>query len=1189
MSHTLRIRSFKWIIKLFSLCYLFTIASCQQECKPRTHHKEAAFLLTKVSKHLAWQQKNISFVVEKNANYTDYTHVGSDKLLLKLTRKEGKSAKIQGNGVKILGDGLYEYAIQEHQLGQPIDELLIEVDKDEQKAVFELELVYNEMYLGNSKQVTWENKDINLSIKKLTSKLYDKDNVLSFVIKNKGKDTPEDDSIVLTFTRKDGHKSAIVDKNSRIKAIVGANNEQTGVFELPISNDQFGQEITGLSMIVDEGETSASFDVRLSYKGTKIGKSKTITWMARKVNLYLENVTKELRGDQKTIEFSIGRKGHKPEELEGNLFLRVTRMSNTNAKIQSETPNKAKEPNTFELPLSTTQIGTKEPIKDLNIYVDEGDTQAQFKLQLVYNNMNVGKPVLVNWRTADVKLEFTDVSKDKELIGEGEGKIIKFTVQDKGKDRPKEGKIKLRIIRLKDTNAGIKVDGLENIEPVLPGIFEIPINNYDLGAPIKKLHITTAEGDKKAQFKLQLFYNGMEIGSTKTVTWKAKDVRLELKDVTTHLVGKENTAIHFTVKKKGHYEPDAGKPLILRFTRQEGYNAKIEGIVEGKKIQDKEHGTFELELDSTNIGNRLEGLNIALREGETKAEFKLHLVYDGKVINKSKTLIWEAERVQLEVQGLTDRLRGDFKNINFTIKNKGKDKPEINQLALRLTRMSGYDAEINEIKNTNDEKDRLIIKEDGLYEFEIDINDIGREFDNLVIKPRKGEPKAEFKLQLVYNGIDIGDSRTLIWEEKDIQLQLTQLTKKLRGNAKLISFIIDNKGTDKPEDDKLSIRFTRDKGHKANITRLSGPKSESVNVEASENNSFVFPIGSENIGNTIQNFEIKPRPGEREAKFTLQLVYNGIDMGKPQPVIWVEKEIGLSIQDLTTTLRGHDPESTTIAFKIARKAKHDTEENKLEEGKLAIRFTKKEGQASIKSKVNANSTETSKNSVTFDFPISISQIGNLIKDFTMDATPHEKQAEFKMEIIYDGRPVGNPKYIFWKPKDIKLKLKLKKSTLEGETEQDRVINFSIHNSGKDAPEAGKLFLMLKRKTGLNSSINIKQQPGIDTSRLETTKGDFKYKLDTNKLGMPITDLLIEPVASGNTEFELQLIYDGMKVSNKKTITWKNTFERQQQKREQEERKAKEKKEKEERSAQKKKEKEEKKAKEEKENQEKSAS
>src|SRR3546814_5234328 len=59
----------------------------------------------------------------------------------------------------------------------------------------------------------------------------------------------------------------------------------------------------------------------------------------------------------------------------------------------------------------------------------------------------------------------------------------------------------------------------------------------------------------------------------------------------------------------------------------------------------------------------------------------------------------------------------------------------------------------------------------------------------------------------------------------------------------------------------------------------------------------------------------------------------------------------------------------------------------------------------------------------------------IFKDFTMDATPHEKQAEFKMEIIYDGRPVGNPKYIFWKPKDIKLKLKLKKSILEGETEQ----------------------------------------------------------------------------------------------------------------------------------------------------------
>ncbi|NEJ83960.1 hypothetical protein GR268_46815, partial [Rhizobium leguminosarum] len=134
----------------------------------------------------------------------------------------------------------------------------------------------------------------------------------------------------------------------------------------------------------------------------------------------------------------------------------------------------------------------------------------------------------------------------------------------------------------------------------------------------------------------------------------------------------------------------------------------------------------------------------------------------------------------------------------------------------------------------------------------------------------------------------------------------------------------------------------------------------------------------------------------------------------------------------------------------------------------------------------------------------------------MDATPNEKQAEFKLELIYDGRKIGKPKYIFWKPKDIKLKLKLKKSTLEGETEQDRTIDFSIHNSGKDTPETDKLILVLKRKAGLNSSINIKQQPGIDTSRLEKTAGGFKYKLDVNKLGVSITDLLIEPVTSGDS-------------------------------------------------------------------------
>ncbi|MHB9146945.1 MAG: hypothetical protein ACYC2U_00555 [Candidatus Amoebophilus sp.] len=1173
MSHALKIRSLKLIIKLTSLCCLLTIASCQKECKPRAlHHKESDFKLKVLTKHLARENRNIRFKVEKNKS-SNATSNG--RLFLRLTRKEGQSATIMtrtGTELAEISPGLFEYNIK--KLDEDIDDLEIKIDAEkEQRAVFELELVYNQEYQGKPKRVTWEYKDIRLAIKGLPRKLYDHKKGFPFKIKSKGKDKPDEDQIVLTFTRKDGHKAYI-------KGPEGSPNfksdHQAGIFELSIQPNDFVEANNTLSIEVEPGETKATFDVQLAYKGTKIGKSKTITWMAKKINYSLKNVTQDLRGDNNDIEFSVKLKGHELEDLDDNLILRITKTLDSNARIIGATEKEDGEIDKktgklrtfFELPITKENLKEhletkgKEPIKGLSIEVDKGDTCAQFKLQLVYNNMNVGKHKLVTWRAADIRLELKFTKENKKLVGEGDGQIIKFSIDDKGKDRPEESRTILRIERLVNTNAKIELatakaasdtTASKSLE-VGPGIFEIPLTNYEIESSfIDKLRISTQKGDKEAQFNVQLFYDGMEIGKPKTITWKAKDVRLELAGLPKNkkIVGRENTNIEFKIKSKGKDQPEAEKPLILRFTRLEGYDAKIEGEVQGKKIEPKGHGVFELELDSINIGNTLAGLNMGLRDGEIKAKFELQLVYDGIAIGQSQTLIWEAEHVQLDIQDLTERLRGDTTDIKFKIKNKGKNNPEKNELLLRLTRKKGYNSKIVYI---NGEVDKFKDKGEGLYELKINIDHLNREIADLRIDPRVGEAKAEFRLQLVYDGIDIGDAKTLIWEEKDIQLQLTNVHNKLGGEDDKIKFTIVNKGKDKPEKGKLYIKFIRNKGHLANIGRVSTGENMDPDMKPESANEtgkgfFEFLLNSDDIGNEIADFVILPREGERKAKFTMQLVYDTVEIGKPKTITWVEKVIGLYITELSTLLRGHGEENTTISFKIKRDAKDVQEKNSLEEGKLAVRFTRKEGRSTIKAKPNVNSNPLPSNekSGIFKFNINTTQQGNLLEYFMIEPADYEKKARFKIELIYDGKKVGNPQEVIWTPKDIKFKLNVAKSQIGGDMKRefkptDNILEFTVHNKGKDSPKQGELIVRVKRISGMYVDIILKDQPGIIASRFKpnSKEGYFDYELDVKKLGVPINDLMI-PSLTGAREasFTLQLIHEGVAIGNTKNVVWKN--------------------------------------------------
>jgi len=1106
----LKKRSYTLIAKILGLCCLLSIVSCNKHCQPKHKQEksEASFLLKKVKKNLMWDDKNIHFMVVRNPK-SDTNEIPNEKLILRLTRKEGKLASIPKASQH--NDGIFDFSIHEEDLDKEW-ELPIAIDeKKEKKVVFELELIYEGNYIGKSKTVTWQNKHIKLSIDKLSKKLVGNNKALKFTIKDHGSDSLDEGGIVLRFTRKSGQKASIKGTMSLpIHEIVTDNQQsQTGVFELPIKNEQLNQPLDGLTLDIEEGEREVIFELQLAYQGYNIGKPAIIKWQAEKVNLSLHKVSKELRGDNKEIIFSI-KKGIFQKPLTKPLFLRITRVLDTNATIIGA-PQKGKA-NAYELPIPIDKID-EGPFEGLKIDVAKEDTIAKFKLQLVYDQMDVGDAKEVTWRLADVKLELKDVK--KKLVGD-EDQQLQFVIKDQGKDRPYPNKTKLRLIRLVNTNATI-----ENAELISPGIYEIAIPDHKIDAIIDNLKINTAKGDTVAKFNLQIFYDGLEMGKPCMVTWEAKKIKLALKHVSNHLVG-DHKDIKFTVVKKGHFDPDTDKPILLRLTRQEGYNATINGGT----IRNNEDGVFELPIAHDEIGSAIEKLTIEPRQGELKAEFLLQLVYDGMNIGKTIKLVWEAEHVNLSIDQLTDALRGDNKKISFVVKNHHQKQPEKNVLFLRITRKQGYGALIN----------GALDKHDGLFELPIDTNLIGSTIDNISIQPIEGEMKAVFKLQLVYDGKNIGHEKKVVWVEKDVQPVIQELTKKLQGDNKTINFKIQNKGKDAPEEGKLFIRFKRQSGYKAKIIR-----NGSMDIQETGVGFYEFPLSSNVIGSTLTEFTIIPREGETAAAFTVQMVYDGKEIGKPAKFTWKQKSIGLSLKNVKQHLRGHEENGTTLSFMIARKSFDDKPENKLEENKLMVRLTKRKGNASISAKNKAVDTITSFSEI-YEFPISSTQINSEIKNLCIVPEPEETEAIFDLELVYDSKKIGKSIQIQWKSEDIRPELFNVKHHIEQKLDEKPIIEFAVKNKGKDQMEEGKLFLRLKRKKGFKTGILANGQA------LQENHGMFEYQLDVKKLNVIIHDLQIDAYLSDQEiEFEVQLVYNAIPIGKAENIVCRyvNTSENQE--------------------------------------------
>eukprot|EP01132_Coremiostelium_polycephalum_P000711 gene711-882_t len=1137
-----------------TLCCLLVTTSCwKQWGTPPSYASKKHFELKLATERLEDTQKNISFkVVQRSDSHTPGMPV------LRLVRKEGKNVFIadkKGRTLKEIEPGIFEYPIQ--NVAVDIQDLCLKMDDEEvSKAVFELELVYDGMYQEGKKSLVWKRKQVKLSLNELPSKLYNVDKQLPFKIKYKGKEPLDYTRLVLVFARKEGKANIqTIGNQASFKA-----NQKSGIFELALDPKDLGHINRDLSLDIALGETKATFQVYIAYKGTQVGEAKRLCWQSKQVSYALKEVTHELRGKNKDIAFAVSLKGQDFATLKDALVLRITKKLNSNARIvgalEGITPSVNTTNGVFEFSISKSMLEKyfvdkgKGLLRGLSIAVDQGDTKAQFELQLVYDKMAVGKPQLITWRDADVQLEL--VNTPKKIRGENL-QPIQIGVQQKGEGDLEENQTRLRLKRLpSNTNAQIILSGTDlknSTNPSLevgPGIFEVPISNSEIAAKvIDKLCIQTNEGDKEAKFELQLVYKGMEIGKPVTLTWQPKDVKLKITGLVKgkRLVGQQNKSIDLRIENKGKDKPDPNKSLVLRMTRKKGKEAKIVGTVHGKEVKTKgkEGSSFELTLDPTHIGQMLHGLQVEVREGETKAAFELQLFYDGVAMGTAKTFTWEAEQVQLVIEKLTKNLRGDQRTIQLKINNKNIKQPlEKDVLLLRLTRKKGYQSVIAHVKGS---LGTFVDQGNGLYELSLNKSDIGRDIAALQVIPRVGELQAEFTAQLVYDGMEVGEAQMITWLQKDIQLSLVNGKVENEGRIK---FTIQQQGKDAPENNKLAIRFKRVKGHMAAI----GRRSTNENMQAHGNLAlaqetgegfFEFPLDSKEIGKEIADFVVIPRKGERKAEFIIQLVHDQVEIGKAVSIVWEAPALVLSLDNLSTALYGDSEQGTAIGFKIRQ------EKATLEDGKLSVRFTRTKGFAAIEAKPHAGMT-TLRNDLlagVFEFGIPVTQVDQWIQPLKVVPKEREERSSiFTTELIYDGNKIGKSQDMRWMPQDIRLELSVANRVLGGDVKrevqgEDHIIKFKVNNKGKDLSKSEKLFLRLERINGRRVEVKL-TNTATHQLKNNSEEGYFTYEIDTQKLGIETNHLAVDEVTGeASADFRLYLMYDQVKVSNEVNISWEN--------------------------------------------------
>lgn len=589
-------------------------------------------------------------------------------------------------------------------------------------------------------------------------------------------------------------------------------------------------------------------------------------------NILMQVPTDPLIGDKKTVEVTFTLADSNQEASLEGLKLRVTLQETGGVGSQISYPSAAAmtqldKPLQQVLHLEKLSSSTS-PCKVPFTFVitDAKTTQLEAKFELVNQTDHLIHEGTVIWKAIaqPIDLALTLTTPDKL---QDDQKTISLQIRNKGTEKTAHNQLKLKVTRQEGNSAellyGQKRLGKQDVYLVdLPTLTAQATLPYELTINPKQ--------DSKVTFVLELIYQGKNISSPITVTWKKTHVLQIDNFYHSNTTGQVSCNIH-------NIGTEAVNHVKVSCTTQTpgaqlAGSASQEIIIGDLKPNEKK---VDFELGNLNLG----GAN-------KSAAFVFTLSYEEEGIPKTMPAIVQTfTKADIGVSVSTSYDK-DSRKVEVTIANSWlADKAE----GLKLV-----------YKNKSADAEGKLATLDNQQEHTLDIGDLDsgeQNKQNFTLDLKEAEA-ATFYFEVQYDNNPL-ETTIETFHAQPIDLALEFDNENLYGAGHEIKLKIKEKSRRPIKIEDLKLVVQQESGEAATISKNLGGAAISEIIGAD--------LGK--LGDELTLY-VNPTAGAKAATFTFQLQYKGKDIGEPEVISW--QEYNLWIEGSKDRLIGDEEGSFTV-------------------------------------------------------------------------------------------------------------------------------------------------------------------------------------------------------------------------------------------------------------------------------------
>jgi hypothetical protein len=878
-------------------------------------------------------------------------------------------------------------------------------------------------------------------------------------------------------------------------------------FKLPFTLEP-GKDVTKLT---------ASFTI-FNIKENRVVNTKSVTWYqadkGKDIQLSLEELSKQLEGDNKTISFKI-RNGGLSETEENKLSLQLTRvLGSYAAPIGNDWSVIDPAKGIYTYPLKNLKIGGKQADERQIIINTKQDKKVIFSIQLLYDNIPQGEAQEVIWKAYNWPLDIVISDNKTQIEGTEE---ITLTITNEGEKAINTDDI---IVQFKSTNGVQFKLGQQTGDTIIQNLTTI----------LNTSNTTLNRGNTTGPISLQLSNNNKQINAGITLITRNKDISQEIAPPLSLRWVKLAYPLQATMLTPSILVGDKKKiqlQLNHKGTSSLGKNELEEIIVEVV------HSTHANQLKYNGISvhgqslwallgkpvapNSSQHLEFTIDTG-AQSEIDLTLMLQGVKDSNPFPIKWAQPDILLSLAS-EEQLMGNNKNVQLKFTNQGiaLDQAALTNIKIRLTATAGTQLQYNG-QNVDGK---------SLADLSIQALDAGEEkMLNFTVNAGT-EFQSEFDISLIGNK---NSKRVVVqWNKVDIALELLSDHELVDGN-KAVKLSLTNQGA------PLDLSILEKVFFQVTSTQNGRLIKDGQDINNKPLTAFITQGLDED---EVVELEFELETGEAdqvELSINLQEVENPTPI---KPIRWYKHnvKIALSLVSLTNYFIGNNKYAD---IKITNNGDEDLEKGELKKlifqvyaphgGKLVLQDGKDLNGQSLWEILGKKLPKTAFNYNVWDdendsgevIELSIDPQGHNIVDFT---------------ITLRGVPHKNPVNIKWS--DFGLKVYLQNGeNINGEERitifgDNKIIRFDFINIDEvnlqednlkqitfqvDAPQGGKL----RKKDG--EDMHQKSLWDISKNSLSSTQG-------------VTIDFMVDPEGKEDVKFTIRL--EGIpNLSPKFNVHWR---------------------------------------------------